>query len=209
MPKGRRYNKKKKENIGKMKEDIKMLIKKNKQERSVKDNNFITSVSASTGNLLNCFQCAQGDGLGDRNGLSIIAKSIHVNGLIQRIDSTNIVRIMVVQFESSADNSIVNFLENPNGNVTYLYQGVYSPFKVGGDCKYRILADKRYKVPSTEDFAIIDFKVDIPKSSNVMKFTSAADQIPQSNPVTIFAVSDSYVMDHPQVHMTVRQRFDR
>ena len=87
---------------------------------------FVTPVSTSTGNLINCFQTEQGDDYDQRNGLAIIAKSIHCNGLVQRMDSTNIVRIMVVQFESSADNSIANFLQYPNADATYLYRPVYS-----------------------------------------------------------------------------------
>ena len=145
MPKTKRARKRT-TTLSKLRKDITMLKKKNSHERSVKDDDFVTAVSTSTGNLINCFQTEQGDDYDQRNGLAIIAKSIHCNGLVQRMDSTNIVRIMVVQFESSADNSIANFLQYPNADATYLYRPVYSPFKVNGDCKYKILADKRYKV---------------------------------------------------------------
>lgn len=207
MPK--RKGARKRITLSSLKKDVKMLKKANSQERCVKDDDFITAVSASTGNLINLFETQQGDDYDDRNGLSIIARSFHCNGLVQRMDSTNIVRIMVVQFESSADNSIANFLQYPNSDATFLYRPIYSPFKVNGDCKYKILADKRYKVDTNNEYAVIDFKVDVPKSSNVMKYTSGVSQIPQSNPITIFAVSDSNAINHPLVHMTVRQRFDR
>lgn len=195
--------------IKQLKKDMKSLKKESKHERSVKDDKFITAVSSSTGNLINLFETAQGNDYENRDGLSIIAKSIHCNGLIQRMDSTNIVRIMVVQFESSADNSIANFLQDPNGDVNFLYQGVYSPYKINGDCKYRVLKDKRYKVDAQNEFAVVDFKVKVPQKTNVMKYTSTGSQIPQSNPITIFAVSDSQAPNHPLVHMTVRQRFTR
>lgn len=72
MPKTKRARKRT-TTLSKLRKDITMLKKKNSHERSVKDDDFVTAVSTSTGNLINCFQTEQGDDYDQRNGLAIIA----------------------------------------------------------------------------------------------------------------------------------------
>ena len=147
----------------------------------------------------------------NRDGLSIVARSVEIGGMMVREDHTNKIRLIAVQFESYADASIDNVLQFPNADATYLDKGVYSPYKVGGDCKYRILLDKVMHCDTTQETKNFRFRIRIPKKHDIMKYTQELQQVPQSNPIVIYAVSDSYItsLAHPGLRMYIRQRFDK
>lgn len=192
-----------------IKKDVKMLKKALAAERGILDHQLNIGCSASWNNVLNMFQTEQGDNFNNRQGLNIIARTISIKGYIKRLDSSNRVRLVVVMFESADDNSIANVMQYSGSSATHLNQALYSPYKVDGDCKYTILADKEYSCDANHQFAKVDFSIRIPTKKNIMKYTSTGSALPRTNQICLLAVSDSQVIDHPLLQCNVRQRFTK
>lgn len=192
-----------------IKKDVKMLKKALEAEKGILDTQLNIGCSASWNNVLNCFQTAQGDNFDNREGLNIIARTISVKGYIERIDTSNRVRLVFVMFESADDNSIANVMQFSGSALQHLNQALYSPYKVDGDCKYTILADKEYVCDENHKFAKVDFSVRIPTKKNIMKYTATGSAIPRTNQISLLVVSDSQVIDHPMLQCNVRQRFTK
>lgn len=205
----RRYKttKRSKSKTQKMERSIEELKQQMDANKCCVDLQINNTVSGSWSNISNLFGTAQGDDYGSRQGLNILGKTLSIRGLIKKADTTNRVRLVVVMFESSDDNSIENVMQYNVYDVTYPNSPLNSPYKINGDCKYKILADKEYVVDATHAFAKVRMKVNIPSDRQVMKYTTTGLSIPRTNQISILAVSDSSVASHPQVLLNVRQRF--
>lgn len=209
MPKGKtkRFSKSKLSSLAK---DVRELKKESAANKGIIDVGNSNTVSTSTSWLHTCFQCAQGAELDNREGNSIVAHSVNFRGIIRRGDSDqNIVRLMCIQFESYADATISEALQYTTPAVLLPRQALYSPYKVNGDCKYKVLFDKTYSIPNFISEKSLNINVKIPKSSNIMKYTATTNQVPQSNTVLWYAVSDSANVLHPGVDFHVRERFSK
>lgn len=190
--------------------DVRELKKESSANKGIIDSGNSNNVSTSTGWLHTCFQCAQGTELDDREGNSIVAHSVNFRGIIGRGDTDqNIVRLLCIQFESYADATISEAMQYTTPATLLPRQALYSPYKVNGDCKYKVLFDKTYSLPNIISEKVINETVRIPKSSNIMKYTAGTTQVPQSNTVLWYAVSDSQVVIHPQIDFHVRERFSK
>lgn len=190
--------------------DVRELKKESAANKGIIDVGNSNTVSTSTSWLHTCFQCAQGTELDDREGNSIVAHSVNFRGLLGRGDSDqNIIRLICIQFESYADATIGEALQYVTPGTLLPRQALYSPYKVNGDCKYKILFDKTYSLPNIISEKVINETVRIPKSSNIMKYTAGTSQVPQSNTVLWYAVSDSSHVVHPQIDFHVRERFSK
>jgi len=206
----RRARRKRKSKTKKVEDDVNVLMQQMNASKCIKDIQKNSTVSSDWGNFQNLFKTKVGNGQGDREGLNIIAKGFHIQGYIKKADVTNRVRLVVVMFESSDDNSIENVMQFPVSNNSFPNQTINTFFKVNGDCKYKILADKEYKVGTTATYAKVNIKVKIPRKRSLQKFTSTSTENEadsRTNSISIFAVSDSTASLHPQVVLNIRQRF--
>ena len=190
-----------------MKKQLDELTQQMDANKCCVDLQINNNVSASWSNISNLFGTGQGDDYGSRQGLNILAKTISIRGLIKKADTTNRVRLVVVMFESSDDNSIENVMQYNINDTSYPNAPLNSPYKINGDCKYKVLADKEYVVDATHAFAKVRMKINIPTDRQVMKYTTTGTSIPRTNQISVLAVSDSAVSTHPQVLLNVRQRF--
>ena len=190
--------------------DVRELKKESAANKGIIDTYNSQNVSTTTSWIHTCFQCAQGTELDDREGNSIVAHSVNFRGIIARGDTDqNIVRLLCIQFESYADATIGEALQYVSPATLLPRQALYSPYKVNGDCKYKVLFDKTYSLPNIISEKVINETVRIPKSSNIMKYTMGATQVPQSNTVLWYAVSDSQLVVHPQIDFHCRERFSK
>lgn len=199
--------------IKRLEQTVRQLVKSESADKGILDDERNVSVTSSTSFLHTCFLTAAGTGLENRDGLSIVARSVEIGGLMVREDHTNKIRLLAVQFESYADASIDNVLQYPNGDATYLDRGIYSPYKVGGDCKFRVLLDKVIECDTTKETKKFRYSIKAKdlKGDSIMKYTQELAQVPQSNPIVLYACSDSYYLSaaHPGLRMYIRQRFDK
>ena len=206
-PIAKRASKKKAKQSKGMRRQLKTLTQQMNANKGTVDLQVNEDVSNFWENMSNLFGTAQGDDYGSRHGSNIIAKSVSIRGLIKKADNTNRVRLVAVMFESQADNSIANVFQYGSPDVSYPNQTLNSPYKINGDCKYKILADKEYVVDENHEYARVRMKFNIPADRALMKYTSTGLSTPSTNSITIFAVSDSTVTTHPQVVLNIRQRF--
>lgn len=198
--------------IGKMKKDLSKIKKQLAVARGVKDSMFDIDCNNGATSILVPFQTQQGTALDERDGDTIIAKSIQIKALYKRHDATQQLRLIVCQFVSASDASFEEVLQEPYGSANDPYQGLYSPYKIGGDCNYRVLADKYYECQSTEGFCRINFTVKIPPVGAVMKYDGVGTSVsaPDTNRVYIFAISDAEGSENlPVLYGWCRQRFDK
>ena len=186
---------------------VKILTQQMNANKGTVDMQTNEDVSQYWENMGNLFPTSQGDDYGSRHGSNIIGKSVSIRGLVKRADTTNRVRIVAVMFESQADNSIANVFQYGTPDINFPNQTLNSPYKINGDCKYKILADKEYVVDANHEYARVRMKFNIPSDRAVMKYTSTGLSTPSTNAITIFAVSDSTVTTHPQVVLNIRHRF--
>lgn len=215
MPKKKNFRRKSSglKNLKKQVKEIKKIVK---ADRGVIDNEVNISSAYQASYVFGCFTTLQGADNPNRSGDTITAQSISLNGLIRKEasatfgETTNQVRLLAVQYESYSD-AVIDQVLQYDGTLVLgkYYRGVYSPYKVAGDCKYKVLFDKVYRIPTTREFALINEHIKIPKSSQIMKYTATTSQIPRTNCVIIWTVSDSTVANHPTVEMNIRQRFNK
>lgn len=201
--------KRSKKTTKKIKKDLAWLKRVVASEKGILDTPISQSISANWSNVMNCFQVGQGDTLSSREGDTILATSLHFQGNFVGADDTNCLRIFVVMFESSDDSSIANVLEDYISSVGNPYLAYNSMYKVNGDCKYKKLADKRYKLNIDEAMKDINFRVDIPHNRSTMKYTSTGTAIPRTNIIAVLAVSDSLAVTHPILNLNVRQKYHK
>ena len=201
----------KKSTLNKIKKDVKKIKKQLSVDRGLIDTVTTVPISNQSTSVYTPFQTQQGDAANQREGNQIIAKSVHIKGLMKKADSTNIVRLLAAQFDSAADESFSAILQQPYGTVAHESLGIYSPYTVNGDCKFRVLADKTYQCNEDEAFKRIDFTFKIPQKFNVMKYSSdgTSNDSPATNSIRIFAVSDSVLASHPELLLQIRQRYVR
>lgn len=190
--------------------DVRELKKESAANKGILDVTNASTVSTSTSWIHTCFQTNQGAELDEREGMSIVAHSVNLRAILGRGDTDqNIIRLLCIQFESYADATIGEALQYVSPTTSFPRQALYSPYKVDGDCKYKILFDKTYSLPNIISEKVINETVRIPKSSNIMKYTSTSSQVPQSNTVLWYAVSDSQVVVHPTIDFHCRERFSK
>lgn len=199
-----------KRSLSSLVKDVRELKKESAANKGIIDVGNSNNISTSTSWLHSCFQCAQGTELDDREGNSIVAHSVNFRGIIGRGDTDqNIVRLLCVQFESYQDATISEVMQYSTPATLLPRQALYSPYKVNGDCKYKVLFDKTYSLPNIISEKVINETVRIPKSSNIMKYTAGTTQVPSTNCVLWYAVSDSQVVIHPQIDFHCRERFSK
>lgn len=193
----------------KIEDNVDILMKQMNAETKTKDIQINEDVSNTWENMENLFKLTEGTQVNERQGQTIIAQKIKIRGYIKRADNTQRVRLLVVMFESAGDASIANILEYVNGTTTQPYQGINSFYKMYGDCKFTPLADKEYVIDNTKTFAKVRLNINIPRKRALMKFTGTGDDedLPQTNLISVFAVSDSTVTTHPTVKLNIRQKF--
>jgi len=204
-----RKSKSKRSGTKKLKKDVAELKRITRAERGILTEQISTGITSSWNNVKNLYTLAQGDLIDSREGDNIIATTVQFTGNFVKADDTNCLRLIVVQFESAADSSIANVLLNDISLVLQPYKAYNSPYRVDGDCKYRILADKKYKLNQDEVMKDIAFKVKIPKSKSTMKYTSSGSAIPQTNLISVLAVSDSLAVSDPVLNLSMRQRYHK
>lgn len=203
-------NFRKKSNLKDLRQDVKELQKASAANKGIKDTERALSVSSSTAWLHTCFDTAQGTDLSNREGMSIIGRSVNIRGMLTREDSDqNIIRLLAVQFESYEDAAADAVLQYVAGSLSDQRVALYSPYKVNGDCKYRILLDKTWSLPNIITEKVFNESFRVPKSHNVMKYTQDLTQVALTNVIVFYAVSDSAAILHPTIHCTIRERFDK
>lgn len=123
------------------------------------------------------------------------------------------VRIMAVQYEQSGD--VPTTLQHPgvhaltydSGDVARPPLAVISPYKtIDVDRKYKVLVDKKYTLTWTKPQASVDFKFKVPKSTQIMSYSTSnlANDAPQTNPIQLFIYSDT---DYNDAHQDDTVRF--
>jgi len=193
-----------------LEKDVKMLKREAGADKGILQVRRNSTSSANVSWYHTSYVTEAGTGLENRDGLSISAQSVQIKGLLTREDADgNMIRLMAVQFESYADADIANFLQNPTSEAAYPRQALFTPYKVDGDCKYRVLFDKTYTIPTIKTEVLINENIRIPRKNNIMKYTQELSQNPQTNTVVWYTVSDSLVVTHPSLSVHFRERFSK
>lgn len=126
------------------------------------------------------------------NGSSIQVKSIHVRGMMARADTTNIVRIMVLQWY---DNGVpaASGLINDTSTIAAPFGSRYWTNKRS----FKVLRDiTLYSEQYNGDQVLFDFYISGKKIRQTW-FSTTVDNPAQRNGICLMAVSDSSIASHP------------
>lgn len=126
---------------------------------------------------------SQGDGLYDRDGSTIKARSLWTRINITRGDDTyNVVRIILY----SPKNSQIQYMSNDGVTTT-------SPLNYD---KYKIWADKQVLLDADEHVRKIQFRHDL--KGMVSRYSGTDGSVPLQGNIKMLMVSDSTTAPHPQ-----------
>lgn len=173
---------------GATKQDVSRILKKMKKfeqtiESNFKDNSVTTAIS-TTALRQNLTNIAQGDDVGNRNGLKVTAKNLLIRGKLVG-DGTNVVRMMVVQDKRNDGDSFgtLDLLED---------NSVYSPLNMKDQQgRFRVLWDKTFVLDQLKNDIVV-YKKFI-KLDNIVHFSGTADTNTGPGSIWVFQLSDDAI----------------
>lgn len=171
---------------GATKQDVSRILKKMKKfeqtiESNFKDNSVTTAIT-QTALRQNLTNIAQGDNVGNRNGLKVTAKNLLIRGKLVG-DGTNVVRTIVVQDKRNDGASF--------GTLDLLEENsVYSPLNMNDQQgRFRVLWDKTFVLDQLKNDIVV-YKKFI-KLDNIVHFSGTADTNTGPGSIWVFQLSDS------------------
>lgn len=170
------------------------------QDVKVFDNAFAASAS-TTPALTDCCAISQGDTNLTRDGNRIWIKSISVSFELVRADTTNIFRIMFVQWlpDNGTSGDAVTYGEITTAG-SYPLADMYNT-QFGS--KFRVLYDKTHKISADDTSKVIHFSL----RPAVRKLNYNGTATSGTGHVYAILMSDSSAVSHPQVNGYVRVKF--
>lgn len=162
------------------------------------------------------FTLAQGDDYNEREGNQVIGKYLLLKGSIYITatdplidDKFNRVRLLLVSYSRKDSAGINQVVQYDSGTLLQPALAIDTFKKRNTTNKYKILFDKTYHVTQENPVRTVSETIKIPKSCNMMKYTSAVSQEPQINATWFYVASDSRIPNHPVFEFNLRQVFQK
>lgn len=169
----------------------------------------MTSISADfTGiNLMPPIDAGTGTGTqGDRIGDTINLRYLQTRILMDVGDTTNVVRIICVKFESTVGVSGVDqVLQYPTRILGDSRLPIQSLYLKDGDVKYKILYDRNHYVnTTTSQTKLINIKIPLPSEGLKLTYEDSTTVQPSKQLINMYFASDSTISPNPGCVMNTR-----
>lgn len=190
---------------------VKRLVKRElgkRIERNYYDRTLInTTVDDNTGTFYSMHPTGVGTNDLSRLGDNIFPLGLQIKGLVGVADTSNMVRVLVVQYMDDANTSSPNIdkilASTYKGGIGY----PLAPYSHGNHNKaFRILGDKTMLVDTYRPFKRFSFK--IPGKKLHKLWYSVGGTTPIKGGLYVVAVSDSSAVAHPSLLATCRLWFN-
>lgn len=142
----------------------------------------------------------------DRIGNCITLKSLQSFLRIDRGDSSNKVRVIVVLWkQSTGASNIGDALETPTTVIGSPIYPIQSLYKKDSKILFKIMYDRIFAVNSTTSATkLAKINLRLPKSGMVLTYLNDTSTQPEKNLIEIYVCSDSAVATHPLITCNTR-----
>lgn len=160
----------------------------------------LTGVDYTTGYINSLFNgIARGDGTNEFQGNEVTPTKVYIryNGLVA--DNTNLLRVLVLQYKSTASPTLATILAN-NGSLTT----PLAPLNRSYTSNFKVLYDKLHHLEKTTGFEQITGKIFIPAKRLIKTHFAAGSTTIERGNIFFAAITDSSIASHPQIQVWSR-----
>lgn len=174
-------------------------------EKKHKDTSISVSNASTFNQYLNLTAITQGDSDTTRDGDRVTIDSIQLRFKLQCIDSTNVQRLVLVQWHEDTvlANAALSTILQYSSSIP---NDIYSPYQIDKNSKFKVLWDRTFTQVLTQESDQISVNVFINKGfKKEIQFTNAASS--GVGHIFLLYVSDSTVTAHPTIQGWARVRY--
>jgi hypothetical protein len=156
------------------------------------------------------FDILQGSGEQNRNGDSVLLQKVQYNIMVDRADSHNRCRVLLVESVNGNESLALSDVLTYTATAVYGDMALASPYttKSSTNKRYKVHFDKMFEIgqSSMKNTRVFKGTIKFPKGGKVVHYDGTSS-VPTDHRLTLMVLSDSTTASHPTIKYVIRQTY--